>query len=86
MTRGYQVNVQDVVNSALFSESHDGIVIVKDIEILSLCEHHLVLFTGKASISPPQRDCHARYVRMKAQLLLLDAHRLCPFWHCHRPL
>jgi GTP cyclohydrolase IA len=86
MTKGYHVNAQDVVNNALFSESHEGIVIVKDIEIFSLCEHHLVPFTGKVRTSLPQCDCHVGCVRMKAQLPVLDAHRLCPFWHCHRPL
>ncbi|KAJ0103738.1 hypothetical protein J7T55_011008 [Diaporthe amygdali] len=42
MTKGYQDDVQDAANNALFPEGHDGIVIVKDIDISSLCEHHLM--------------------------------------------
>ena len=56
LTKGYQVNVSDMVNNALFHEGHNEMVIVKDIELYSLCEHHLVPFTGKVShhrLPPP---------------------------------
>ncbi|KAI9675851.1 MAG: GTP cyclohydrolase 1 [Trizodia sp. TS-e1964] len=49
-TKGYEENVRDIVNGAVFHEDHDELVIVRDIEVFSLCEHHLVPFTGKMHI------------------------------------
>lgn len=49
-TKGYEENFDDMIGDAIFDEDHDEMVIVKDIEMFSLCEHHLVPFIGKVSL------------------------------------
>jgi len=51
MTRGYEERLKDVINDAIFSEDHDEMVLVREITVNSLCEHHLVPFTGKVAIA-----------------------------------
>lgn len=49
-TKGYEERVSDFLNGAIFDENHDDMVAVKDIEMFSMCEHHLVPFVGRVSI------------------------------------
>ncbi|XP_054155777.1 GTP cyclohydrolase 1-like [Oppia nitens] len=49
-TNGYQLKINDVLNDAVFAEDTDEMVVVKDIEMFSYCEHHLVPIYGKVSI------------------------------------
>jgi len=53
LTRGYDEDIDEVLNGALFTVEYDEMVIVKDIEVYSLCEHHLLPFFGK---------CHVGYL------------------------
>jgi GTP cyclohydrolase I len=51
LTRGYRQDAMSAVGDALFEESHDHMIMVRDIELYSLCEHHLLPFFGKAHIA-----------------------------------
>jgi len=51
LTRGYQMSVADVIGDALYEEKHESMICVRDIEIYSLCEHHLLPFFGRAHVA-----------------------------------
>ena len=51
LTRGYAMSVKDVIGDALFEESHQSMILVRDIELYSLCEHHLLPFFGRAHVA-----------------------------------
>jgi GTP cyclohydrolase I len=51
LTRGYALSVKDVVGSAVFKESHQSMIMVRDIDVYSLCEHHMLPFYGRAHVA-----------------------------------
>jgi GTP cyclohydrolase I len=51
LTRGYEMDVAELVGDAVFDEAHQSMVMVRDIELYSLCEHHMLPFFGKAHIA-----------------------------------
>lgn len=53
LTEGYKINVEDIIRNAVFHEDVEDMVVVKDIELFSMCEHHMLPFFGK---------CHVGYI------------------------
>jgi GTP cyclohydrolase I len=51
LTRGYDLTVMDAVGDALFEERHNSMILVRDIELYSLCEHHILPFFGRAHVA-----------------------------------
>jgi len=51
LTHGYELNPSEIIKSAMFTEDHNQMVIVKDIEVYSMCEHHMLPFFGKAHVA-----------------------------------
>jgi GTP cyclohydrolase I len=56
LTSGYETDVQSIINGALFHEKCDEMVVVKDIEFFSMCEHHLLPFFGKMHVAYLPKD------------------------------
>jgi len=51
MTQGYASSAEEVVGSGIFKEEHDNMIMVRDIEVYSMCEHHMLPFFGKAHVA-----------------------------------
>ena len=92
LTQGYEQNIEDIVNRAVFDEEYDEMVIVKNIEIYSLCEHHLLPFFGKCHVGylpkgkilgiskiPRLVDVFARRLQLQERLTTQIAHALSEY-------
>jgi GTP cyclohydrolase I len=88
LTHGYELDPLEILKSALFTEDHSQMIVVKDIEIYSMCEHHMLPFFGKAHVAyipngkivglskiPRIVDAYAR--RMQVQERLTDQIKNC---------
>src|SRR5450830_2186239 len=51
LTEGYSSSAEEVVGDGIFKEEHDNMIMVRDIELYSLCEHHMLPFFGKAHVA-----------------------------------
>jgi|TARA_B110000305_G_scaffold28899_1_gene27096 GTP cyclohydrolase I len=83
LTNGYAIDPDSIVKQAIFHEEYSEMVLVKDIEVYSLCEHHLLPFFGKAHIAyipdgkivglskiPRVLDCYARRLQVQERLTI----------------
>jgi len=90
LTQGYASSAEDVVGKGIFKEEHDNMIMVRDIELYSLCEHHMLPFFGKAHVAyipngkivglskiPRIVDVYARRLQVQERLTEQIAEGLC---------
>ena len=90
LTEGYTSSAEDVVGKGIFKEEHDNMIMVRDIELYSLCEHHMLPFFGKAHVAyipngkivglskiPRIVDVYARRLQVQERLTEEIADGLC---------
>jgi GTP cyclohydrolase IA len=96
LTRGYAEDARSVIGEGIFDEPHDNMIMVRDIELYSLCEHHMLPFFGKAHIAyipngkivglskiPRVVDVYARRLQVQERLTEEIAAALCEVLHPH---
>ena len=87
LTSGYRTNVKDVINNAVFKAEANNMVLLKNVEVYSLCEHHMLPFFGRCHIAyiPTKKvlgvsklarivDCHSRRLQIQERLTSQIAH------------
>src|SRR5690606_397476 len=75
LTQGYNMNPEEIVRSAMFREDYQQMVVVKDIELYSICEHHMLPFFGKAHVAYIPRH-HITGLSKIARVVEANARRL----------
>jgi len=94
LTQGYASSAEEVVGKGVFKEEHDNMIMVRDIELYSLCEHHMLPFFGKAHVAyipngkivglskiPRIVDVYARRLQVQERLTEQIAEGLCSVLH-----
>jgi GTP cyclohydrolase I len=94
LTQGYTSSAEEVIGSAIFNEEHDNMIMVRDIELYSMCEHHMLPFFGKAHVAyipngkivglskiPRIVDVFARRLQVQERLTEEIAEGLCSVLH-----
>ncbi len=94
LTQGYSSSAEEVVGRGIFKEEHDNMIMVRDIELYSLCEHHMLPFFGKAHVAyipagkivglskiPRIVDVYARRLQVQERLTEQIAEGLCRVLH-----
>jgi GTP cyclohydrolase I len=94
LTEGYNSSAEEVVGTGIFKEEHDNMIMVRDIELYSLCEHHMLPFFGKAHVAyipngkilglskiPRIVDVYARRLQVQERLTEQIAEGLCSVLH-----
>ena len=94
LTQGYSSSAEEVVGKGIFKEEHDNMIMVRDIELYSLCEHHMLPFFGKAHVAyipngkivglskiPRIVDVYARRLQVQERLTEQIAEGLCSVLH-----
>ena len=94
LTQGYSSSAQEVVGTGIFKEEHDNMIMVRDIELYSMCEHHMLPFFGKAHVAyipngkivglskiPRIVDVFARRLQVQERLTEEIAEGLCSVLH-----
>jgi len=90
LTQGYDTSAEEVIGKGVFKEEHDNMIMVRDIELYSLCEHHMLPFFGKAHVAyipngkivglskiPRLVDVYARRLQVQERLTEQIAEGLC---------
>ena len=73
LTQGYKQDAVSILKGAMFKESYDEMVIIKDIEVYSLCEHHMLPFFGKAHIV----ECLNNTLKPQGVAVVIEASHMC---------
>jgi GTP cyclohydrolase I len=94
MTQGYASSAEEVVGSGIFKDEHDNMIMVRDIELYSMCEHHMLPFFGKAHVAyipdgkivglskiPRIVDVYAQRLQVQERLTEQIAEGLCRVLH-----